>query len=80
MADISRLPSLYEIEDVAEYLGKSVCTIRRYVKCGELECIRIGNKLKFTDEQELIEQLDKLSKASRSEALSELIRLFKDLH
>ncbi|MEE9258490.1 MAG: ParB/RepB/Spo0J family partition protein [Nitrospinaceae bacterium] len=36
-------------------------------------------ELKFTDEQELIEQLEKLSKASRSETLSELIRLFKDL-
>ncbi|MEW9573801.1 helix-turn-helix domain-containing protein [Rhodanobacter sp. Si-c] len=43
------LPRLYTETEAAEYLGKSVITLRRWRRQGRLESIKIGQSTRFTE-------------------------------
>jgi excisionase family DNA binding protein len=45
----SRLPRLYTVAEVAEYLRVSQRTVRRMVKSGDLPAIRVGGSLRITE-------------------------------
>lgn len=42
---------LYSFDDLAEMLGKSICTVRQWGAAGEFgELVRVGNSLRVTQE------------------------------
>ena len=47
---IAELPKLYDLQEIAKYLGKSPETIRRLVRQEKLECLRSGRNTVFTKE------------------------------
>ena len=49
MTDITRLPKLYDVDELAAYLKCSADTVRREVQRGRLGCTRIGKALRFTE-------------------------------
>ena len=48
---VARLPKIFTIDWVADYLGVSTDTVRREVRRKRLGCTRIGGRLKFTENQ-----------------------------
>lgn len=56
-------------KDVAKALGVSIMTVRRYVKLGTLESVRIGGQLRFTERQlaDFVKRSEKQTKARRKE-------------
>lgn len=55
---VSALPRLYTEAEVAEYLGLAVITLRRMRRRREIEFVKVGGKIKFT-EAHLKKYLDK---------------------
>jgi len=51
MSESVTLPQLYTIQEVAEYLGVSVDTVRREYTGSRLGYTRIGGRIKFTEDQ-----------------------------
>ena len=60
---------LFKLRDVAGLIGVSTMTIRRYVKSGALESIKIGGQLRFTHRQvaDFVKRSEKKTKAQRKE-------------
>ena len=45
------IEKLYTVKDLAEMLQVTEHSIRRYIREGKLECVRIGNTIRFKQEQ-----------------------------
>ena len=63
ISEKTRMAELLSIQEVAQITGLHEITIRRYVRSGELEAVRIGRRIRVRREA-----VDKLMKPMRPES------------
>lgn len=51
MTPASRLPRLLSIDEVAQQLGVSTKTIRRWLLAGYLSCHRLGRQIRIAEDE-----------------------------
>lgn len=42
-----KLPGCIDVSTASEILGLSEATVRKYIKCGDIPCIRIGKQIRI---------------------------------